>query len=215
MASVQLVNNEVGTVQPLAEVARLVRRRAPHAVLHTDAVQAAPWYDVAQLARRRRHGEHQRPQVRRPAGGRGSRLPPSREARTALLRRGLRNGSDGPARTTSPGIVGHGGGPGQRCAATGSRLRVVSRRLRDKLLAGFAGRASLRPQETARRPGKAPGHCHLRDRRGRERGSARAPGRLWSGGVGRLRVRQRGDGAQPRPHRPWATALSRRSARCA
>ena len=50
IVSVQLVNNEVGTVQPLSEVARLVRRRAPGAVLHTDAVQAPPWLDVARLA---------------------------------------------------------------------------------------------------------------------------------------------------------------------
>ncbi len=42
-----LVNNEVGTIQPLADVAALVSERAPHAVLHTDAVQAVPWLDVA------------------------------------------------------------------------------------------------------------------------------------------------------------------------
>jgi cysteine desulfurase len=47
VVSVMLVNNEVGTIQPLAEVARLVRDRAPDAVLHTDAVQAVPWLDVA------------------------------------------------------------------------------------------------------------------------------------------------------------------------
>jgi cysteine desulfurase len=47
VVSVMLVNNEVGTVQPLAEVAALVRARAPQAVLHTDAVQAVPWLDVA------------------------------------------------------------------------------------------------------------------------------------------------------------------------
>jgi cysteine desulfurase len=46
VVSVMLANNEVGTVQPLAEVARLVRRRAPRAVLHTDAVQAFPWMDL-------------------------------------------------------------------------------------------------------------------------------------------------------------------------
>ncbi len=32
--------------QPLAEVARLVRELAPHAVLHTDAVQAPQWLDL-------------------------------------------------------------------------------------------------------------------------------------------------------------------------
>ncbi len=50
VVSVMLVNNEVGTVQPLADVAALVHERAPHAVLHTDAVQAVPWLDVAQAA---------------------------------------------------------------------------------------------------------------------------------------------------------------------
>jgi cysteine desulfurase len=44
--SVMAVNNEIGTVQPLDEVARLVTALAPRAVLHTDAVQAVPWMDV-------------------------------------------------------------------------------------------------------------------------------------------------------------------------
>ncbi|MBM3673762.1 MAG: cysteine desulfurase [Actinobacteria bacterium] len=51
VASVMLVNNEVGTIQPLGEVARLLRERAPRAVLHTDAVQAVPWIDVADATR--------------------------------------------------------------------------------------------------------------------------------------------------------------------
>ncbi len=50
VVSVMLANNEVGTIQPLAAVARLVRRLAPHAALHTDAVQAFPWMDVATAA---------------------------------------------------------------------------------------------------------------------------------------------------------------------
>ena len=47
VVSLMTVNNEVGTVQPLAEAAAIVRDRAPGAVLHTDAVQAVPWIDVA------------------------------------------------------------------------------------------------------------------------------------------------------------------------
>lgn len=47
VVSVMLVNNEVGTIQPLDAVAELVRARAPRAALHTDAVQAVPWLDVA------------------------------------------------------------------------------------------------------------------------------------------------------------------------
>jgi cysteine desulfurase len=44
--SVMLVNNEVGTIQPLDAV----RAAAPGAVLHTDAVQALPWVDLAAAA---------------------------------------------------------------------------------------------------------------------------------------------------------------------
>ncbi len=50
VVSIMLANNEVGTIQPLARIARLVRRHAPNAVLHTDAVQAFPWLDVAVAA---------------------------------------------------------------------------------------------------------------------------------------------------------------------
>jgi cysteine desulfurase len=50
LVSVMLVNNEVGTVQPLDEVAAVVREGAPGALLHTDAVQAVTWVDVAKAA---------------------------------------------------------------------------------------------------------------------------------------------------------------------
>lgn len=48
--SVMLVNNEVGSVQDLDRIAAVVRDRAPRAVLHTDAVQAAPWLDLRAAA---------------------------------------------------------------------------------------------------------------------------------------------------------------------
>jgi cysteine desulfurase len=51
LVSVMLVNNEVGTIQPLDQIAALVRERAPHALIHTDAVQGIPWLDVATAAR--------------------------------------------------------------------------------------------------------------------------------------------------------------------
>ncbi len=50
VVSVMLANNEVGAIEPLAGVAALVRERAPRAVVHTDAVQAFPWLDVASVA---------------------------------------------------------------------------------------------------------------------------------------------------------------------
>jgi cysteine desulfurase len=46
VVSVQLANHETGVLQSLPDVARLVRRLAPNAVLHTDAVQAAAWLDL-------------------------------------------------------------------------------------------------------------------------------------------------------------------------
>jgi cysteine desulfurase len=46
VVSVMAVNNEVGTITDLAAVASVLRRVAPNAVLHTDAVQAACWLDL-------------------------------------------------------------------------------------------------------------------------------------------------------------------------
>jgi cysteine desulfurase len=46
VVSVMAVNNEVGTITDLARVAAVVRQVAPHALIHTDAVQAACWLDV-------------------------------------------------------------------------------------------------------------------------------------------------------------------------
>ena len=39
LVSVMLVNNETGAVMPVSQIARLVHRRCPEAVFHTDAVQ--------------------------------------------------------------------------------------------------------------------------------------------------------------------------------
>ena len=49
IVSLMAVNNEVGTITDLAAVAEIVRRCAPGAVLHTDAVQAACWLDLAEV----------------------------------------------------------------------------------------------------------------------------------------------------------------------
>ncbi|MBI4233924.1 MAG: aminotransferase class V-fold PLP-dependent enzyme [Chloroflexi bacterium] len=50
LVSIMLANNEVGTIQPVAEAARLVRERAralgTSVVFHTDAVQGASFLDL-------------------------------------------------------------------------------------------------------------------------------------------------------------------------
>jgi cysteine desulfurase len=48
--SVMLANNEIGVITDLAEVRSVLDAHAPGATLHTDAVQAFPWTDVATLA---------------------------------------------------------------------------------------------------------------------------------------------------------------------
>ena len=47
LVSVQTANNETGVIQPIESIARRVRRWAPSAVFHTDAVQAASWCDLS------------------------------------------------------------------------------------------------------------------------------------------------------------------------
>ena len=49
IVSVMAVNNEVGSVTDLAAVSALVRRLAPDALLHTDAVQAPSWIDLREI----------------------------------------------------------------------------------------------------------------------------------------------------------------------
>ncbi len=49
VVAVMTANNETGVVQPLAEIVESVRRRAPAAYLFTDAVQAAPYLDLADV----------------------------------------------------------------------------------------------------------------------------------------------------------------------
>jgi len=52
IVSVMLANNETGVIQPIDEVADVLAEVAPDAVLHTDAVQAMSWVDVAAAASR-------------------------------------------------------------------------------------------------------------------------------------------------------------------
>jgi cysteine desulfurase len=52
LVSVMLANNETGVIQPLDPIADLLADLAPRALLHTDAVQAFCWLDVAERAAR-------------------------------------------------------------------------------------------------------------------------------------------------------------------
>jgi cysteine desulfurase len=65
MVSCMAVNNELGTAQPLEEIGRLMKRAAPRALFHVDAVQAfakqpLPWrearMDLISLSAHKVHG---------------------------------------------------------------------------------------------------------------------------------------------------------------
>lgn len=47
VVSIMTANNEVGTIQPIAQAAHIARERNPHVVVHTDAVQAAGALDIS------------------------------------------------------------------------------------------------------------------------------------------------------------------------
>jgi cysteine desulfurase len=49
IVSVMTVNNEVGSINDLETVSQIVRRHAPEALVHTDAVQAASWLDLREV----------------------------------------------------------------------------------------------------------------------------------------------------------------------
>lgn len=46
LVSIMLANNEIGTVQPIAEITAAVKEQAPRVVVHTDACQAMGLMDV-------------------------------------------------------------------------------------------------------------------------------------------------------------------------
>jgi len=46
LVSVMLVNNEIGSIQPIAQISKLVRKLSPNALIHCDAVQAFGKLDI-------------------------------------------------------------------------------------------------------------------------------------------------------------------------
>jgi len=158
VVSVQLVNNEVGVLQPFGDVARLVRRRAPHAVVHTDAVQAAPWYDVAEMAR----GADLITISAHKFGG-----PPGTGAlafrRSVPVEPVVYGGPQERERRAGTQAVAAVAGMAAALGAAASNRAAASahvRRLRDRLCTGLLDDIPG-TRETAPGRDKAPGHCHL------------------------------------------------------
>lgn len=46
LVSVMYANNEIGTIEPIAEISQAVKKQNPNILVHTDACQAAPYLDL-------------------------------------------------------------------------------------------------------------------------------------------------------------------------
>jgi len=158
LVSVMTANNEVGTVQPVAEVAEVVRRRAPGAVVHSDAVQAAAWLDVARATD---GADLVSVSAHKLGGPKGSGALAVRHGvrLTPLLygggqEQGRRSGTHGVAGAV--GLAAALEAVAQSRAEQSVRVAALRDRLADGLLAAVPGCT-----ESAGRAPRLPGHCHV------------------------------------------------------
>jgi cysteine desulfurase len=136
--AVMLANNEVGTIEPVADAARLVRARSPHAALHVDAVQAfgkipvsirSLGADSVAISAHKIHGPK----------GAGALVLASRRLPRPLVFGGGQEEGLRPGTENLPGIVGLAKAASialESLDAEGARVRA----LRDRLAEGLARR---------------------------------------------------------------------------
>ncbi|MGH9065576.1 MAG: cysteine desulfurase family protein [Acidimicrobiales bacterium] len=159
LVSVMLVNNEVGTVTDLAEVVALVRERAPAALVHTDAVQAFPWLDVAGLAAGADLVAVSAHKFGGPKGV-GALVVRDRVELRPILHGG---GQERDRRSGTHNVAGIVAMAAAARATVATREATVARvaALRDRLADGLLGAVSG-AVETGSRAAKIAGNCHLR-----------------------------------------------------
>ncbi|HZN15816.1 MAG TPA: cysteine desulfurase family protein [Acidimicrobiales bacterium] len=158
VVSVMLVNNEVGTIQPLADVADAVRRHAPNALVHTDAVQAAPWLDIADVAAAADLVAVSAHKFGGPKGV-GALVTRDRASLVPIIEGGGQERDRRSGTHNVAGIVGMAAALDATVAeraATVARVRRLRDRLTDELL-----RAVPNAIETGRRENKIAAACHL------------------------------------------------------
>lgn len=158
VVSVMLANNEVGVIQPLEAVADVVRERAPRAVLHTDAVQAVPWVDVARLASGAQLISVSAHKFGGPKGV-GALVVREGTPLAPILHGG---GQERDRRSGTHNVAGIVGMAAALRATVAERAEVAARvarlrdRLADRVLAAVPG-----ARETGERSAKVAGNCHL------------------------------------------------------
>jgi cysteine desulfurase len=160
LVSVMAANNEVGTIQPLADVARLVRRRSPGALLHTDAVQGFPWLDLSGQALRSLLLSLSAHKLGGPQGVGALVVPEA--ARGRLAPQLLGGGQEAGRRSGTHNVAGIVGMAAAVAATVRDREATVARvsRLRDRLADGLAA-AVPGLRETVPRHLRVAGNCHV------------------------------------------------------
>ncbi|HUP85145.1 MAG TPA: cysteine desulfurase family protein [Acidimicrobiales bacterium] len=159
VVAVMLANNEVGTIQPLDAVVATVRAAASQAVVHTDAVQAFPWLDVAELAA---GAELVAVSAHKFGGPQGVGALVVREGTdlAPILHGG---GQEQDRRSGTHNLAGIAGMAAAMTATVTGRATTVERvaRLRDRLLDGLLAKVPD-AVETGDRSTKIAGNAHLR-----------------------------------------------------
>lgn len=161
LVAVMASNNEVGTVQPLAAVVEAVRRLAPSAAVHCDAVGGAPWLDLPTVAAgcdllavsaHKFGGPH----------GAGALVVRDGTAWEPPLRGGSQERGRRPGTVDVAGAVGMAAALGATVAERADEVVRVAA-LRDRLVAElFAADVGIRPTLGDALAGAAlPGHAHL------------------------------------------------------
>ncbi len=169
LVSVMLANNETGVICRLDEVAEVVARHAPDALLHTDAVQAFPWLDVATLAA---PADLISISAHKFGGPKGVGALVVRDG-VALQAQMVGGGQESERRSGTPNVTGIIGMGRAAEITVASRAEVVARagRLRDRLadglraLVGGVTESGVRPAVGTGAPvdrsAKVAGSCHL------------------------------------------------------
>lgn len=151
LVSIMMVNNEVGSVMPIQQMARLTHKLCPDAIFHTDAVQGflkVPFSaktlgaDLITVSSHKVHG---------PKGAGALYISPKLKSFPALLlgggqESGFRSGTEG-----TPAIFGF----AAACAEINATFKEDSRREKE-MLDAFAGQLSSIPGISVNGPHEAP-----------------------------------------------------------
>jgi cysteine desulfurase len=157
--AIMTANNETGVLQPLADLIETIHRRAPNAYVFTDAVQAAPYLDLAEVTAGADMVSVSAHKVGGPVGVGALAIA----GRVVLEPRQYGGGQERERRSGTQDVAGAVGlAMALRLVATerataGPRVAALRDRLRDGLLAAVQGAYRTVPSGVE----VLPGHLHL------------------------------------------------------